>query len=335
MDVAMQHELLRVDDPVDSFEGRLRCSDAFPIKADKIEILQLNITRKCNLACRHCHVEAGPEQSLHMTDTVLERCIEVAEQSSITTLDITGGAPELHSRFRELIERLMSLNKRLLVRSNLVILREAPFDELPEFYARNRVELVASLPDVRGERTDRQRGEGVFGGVIDVMRRLNSLGYGQEDSGLVLDIVHNPAGAYLPGEQAALESEYHRVLLQEHGVTFNRLFCITNCPVGRYLEYLHHSGNLADYMRALRRAYNPEAACNVMCRTTISVGPDGLLYDCDFNQMLGLTVNSGAPTSILKFDHDLLATREIVVHNHCFACTAGAGSSCQGSTTAG
>ena len=333
MNVARQRELLAAEDPAHSFSEHLRGSGDFPLSADDIGILQLNITRQCNLACRHCHVEAGPGQDLQMNDAVLERCIDIAAQPSIHTLDITGGAPELHPRFRELVQRLHELRKRLLVRSNLVILLDPAFDTLPDFYARNRVELVASLPDVRGERTDRQRGAGVFVRVVDVMRRLNSLGYGQADSGLILDIVHNPAGAYLPGEQAALECEYRRVLRAEHGVEFNSLFCLTNCPVGRYLDYLHRSDNLGDYMAALRAAYNRSAADNVMCRTTLSVGPDGSLYDCDFNQMLGLKVNSGAPDNIFEYDHVRLAKREIVVHNHCFACTAGAGSSCQGATT--
>lgn len=335
MDPARQHELLSASVPADSFAEQLRRCHAFPLKADSIGILQLNITRQCNLACRHCHVEAGPGQSLHMSDAVLEKCLEVAGHPAIHTLDITGGAPELHPRFQELIQRLHPLHKRLLVRSNLVILLNPPFAALPEFYAQHAVELVASLPDVRGERTDRQRGRGVFRNIIAVMRRLNGLGYGRAGSGLLLDLVHNPAGAYLPGVQAALEAEYRRILSQEHAVEFNQLFCLTNCPVGRYLDYLDQSGNLADYMQTLRTAFNPTAASKVMCRTTLSVAPDGNVYDCDFNQMLGLTVNSGAPTSIFDFDYERLASREIVVRNHCFACTAGAGSSCQGALKTG
>ncbi|MBT3297201.1 MAG: radical SAM/Cys-rich domain protein [Lentisphaerae bacterium] len=333
MNITRQHEWLAVANAEESFEQHLRVSDAFPLRADGIEILQLNITRQCNLSCKHCHVEAGPGQSLHMADDVLEQCIQAAAHPSIKTIDITGGAPEMHPRFRDMIERLARLDKRLLVRSNLVILRDPPYDTLPALHARLGVELVASLPDVRGARTDRQRGDGVFSGVIEVMRRLNALGYAREGSALVLDVVHNPAGAYLPGDQAALEADYRRVLQEEHGVVFSRLFCITNCPVGRYLDYLQRSGNLADYMQTLRAAYNPAAAGSVMCRTTLSVAPDGHLYDCDFNQMLGLGVNSGAPTAMADFDHDQLAAREIVTHNHCFACTAGAGSSCQGATT--
>ncbi len=332
MDVDRQRMILSSVAPADSFADRLQGSDAFPFKARGIGILQLNITRKCNLTCRHCHVRAGPTQSLVMGDEILEACVEAAACPAIHTLDITGGAPELHPRFRELVVRLCALEKRLLVRSNLIILLEPPFDSLPEFYADHRVELVASLPDVRGERTDRQRGTGVFKGVLEAMRRLNLLGYARKETGLILDVVHNPAGAYLPGNQAAMEAEYRRVLRETHGVEFSRLYCLTNCPAGRYLDFLERTGNLADYMRDLRRAFNPEAAANAMCRTTLSVAPDGTLYDCDFNQVMGLAVNSGAPTRILDFDYPKLADREIVVHNHCFACTAGAGSSCQGVT---
>jgi len=330
MDPVRQCELLATTDPADSFAEHMRRSDVFPLKADGIGILQLNITRKCNLSCRHCHVEAGPGEFLQMSDAVLDRCMQVAGHPAIHTLDITGGAPELHPGFCQLIERLSSLNKRLLVRSNLVILLKPEFDKLPEFYAGNRVELVASLPDVRGERTDRQRGNGVFKDIIEVMQRLNRLGYGKKDTGLILDIVHNPAGAYLPGDQLAMESDYRSVLRRDYGVEFNQLFCLTNCPVGRYLDYLDRSGNLSDYMQTLRTAYNSSAAHSVMCRTTLSVGPDGSLYDCDFNQMMGMTVDSGAPKNIFDFDYDQLASREIVIQNHCFACTAGAGSSCQG-----
>lgn len=318
--------------PGPSFRECLRRSGFFPFRAAAVKILQLNITRRCNLRCRHCHVEAGPEQGRQMADAVLEKCLEVAALPTITTLDVTGGAPELHPRFRELVVRLATLGKRLLVRTNLVVLQEPEFADLVEFYARHRVELVASLPDARGERTDRLRGPGVFAAIIAVMRRLNAQGYGRPGSGLVLDLVHNPVGAYLPGEQGALEADYRRVLAEQHEVEFNNLFCLTNCPVGRYLEYLQSSGNLGDYMLALQAAYNPAAAGRAMCRETISVSPDGTLYDCDFNQMLDLPLAGNAPADIFSFDHQVLAGREIVIANHCFACTAGAGSSCQGAT---
>ncbi len=332
MDPEAQLERLRPAEPSDAFAERLRRCGAFPLRAGGVGILQLHVTRKCNLSCRHCHVGAGPGRTLHMDDAVLERCLQIAAHPAIHTLDLTGGAPELHPRFRELVERLAGRGKRLLVRSNLVILLDPAFEGLTAFFARHGVELVASLPDAHGPRTDRQRGSGVFRGVIEAIRRLNALGYGQDGSGLVLDLVHNPAGAFLPAGQDALEAGYRRVLRQEHGVEFNRLYCLTNCPLGRFLEYLERSGNLAGYLRDLRAAFNPAAAAAAMCRTTLSVAPDGGLYDCDFNQVLGLPVNGGAPAHVFAFDYDRLASREIVVRDHCFACTAGAGSSCQGVT---
>jgi radical SAM/Cys-rich protein len=333
MEVARQLELLTSAADGDSFAARLLRDGMFPIRAEGIGILQLNVTRQCNLSCRHCHVEAGPGRSLHMPPEVVDRCLTIAADPRVHTVDITGGAPEMHPRFREILERISALRKRLLVRSNLLILREPAYLELAPLYARTGVELVASLPDVRGERTDRQRGAGAFAGIVAMMRHLNGLGYGEEGGRLVLDIVHNPAGAYVPGDQRSIEAEYRRILLNEHGVRFNRLFCLTNCPIGRYLEFLDRTGNLAPYMRELRAAFNPAAVGSVMCRSMISVGPDGSLYDCDFNQMLGLTVNSGAPTTVFEFDPERLARREIVVGDHCFTCTAGAGSSCQGATT--
>lgn len=224
------------------------------------------------------------------------------------------------------------LGKRLIVRSNLVILLEAEYSGFIDIFAENRVEIVTSLPDYHEDRTDRQRGAGVFTRIIQAMRLLNKKGYGQEGSGLVIDIVHNPAGAYLPGAQNSLGVEYKQNLLNIQEVLFNTLFCITNVPVGRYLEYLMKSGNFADYMADLCGAYNPLAAENVMCKKTISVGWDGTLYDCDFNQMLNLPVNHGAPADITDFDLQKLVDRKIVTGNHCYGCTAGAGSSCQGST---
>jgi radical SAM/Cys-rich protein len=202
-----------------------------------------------------------------------------------------------------------------------------------EFFAANKVELVGSLPDCRAERTDRQRGVGTFKRAIEAILELNRIGYGETGGRLKLDLVHNPAGAYLPGSQAALESEYRRRLRHEFGVSFNTLYCLVNCPIGRYLEYLTASGNLTDYLHTLQSAFNPRTVERVMCRSTLSVGWDGRLYDCDFNQVLDFTVNSGAPVHIQDFEFSRLARREIVVRTHCFACTAGAGSSCQGSLT--
>lgn len=317
----------------DSFIDRLRACGAYPLHAASVRILQLNITRRCNLSCKHCHIQAGPWRMEMMPRATMAHCIRAAANDEVTTVDITGGAPELHPGLEWLVQQLAELGKRLLVRSNLVILLEPAYRHLMEFFAGNQVELVGSLPDYRAERTDRQRGTGTFKRAIEAMRELNRIGYGMSGSGLKLDLVHNPAGAYLPGPQAALEAEYRRRLGDEFGVSFNALFCLVNCPIGRYLDYLTASGNLPDYLHALKGAFNTRTVENVMCRTTLSVGWDGRLYDCDFNQVLGLTLNSGAPDHIRDFHWASIANREIVVRSHCFACTAGAGSSCQGSLT--
>jgi radical SAM/Cys-rich protein len=313
-----------------AFAEQLRKCGAYPLKATGIDILQMNITRRCNMACKHCHVKAGPKRTEMMSQEILSQCVKATEHPSITTIDITGGAPEMHPDIEWLIREMAALGKRLLVRSNLVILLDPQYHHLMEIFAANRVELVGSLPDYRAQRSDRQRGNGVYNRIMEAMQELNRTGYGVAGSGLILDLVHNPAGAYMPGSQSALESEYRRVLYQEHDVVFNSLFCLVNCPVGRYLEYLKSSGNLEDYMRTLRNAFNPQAANLVMCRKTVSVGWDGRLFDCDFNQIENLTVNSGSPAHIRDFKVDLLAGRQIEVRDHCFACTAGAGSSCGG-----
>ncbi|MHC4929622.1 MAG: arsenosugar biosynthesis radical SAM (seleno)protein ArsS [Planctomycetota bacterium] len=313
-----------------SFAEHLRQCGAYPLKAAGIDTLQMNITRQCNLACKHCHVKAGPDHNEKMSKEILSCCIKAAEHPSVTTLDITGGAPEMHPDIEWLIGEMAALGKRLFVRSNLVILLNPRYQHLMELFASNHVELVGSLPDYRAKRSDPQRGKGIYDHIMEAMRRLNRIGYGITDSGRVLDLVHNPAGAYLPGSQAALEAEYRRVLLQDHNIVFNALYCLVNCPVGRYLDYLKNSGNLDDYMQTLRKAFNPQAANRVMCRKTVSVGWDGKLYDCDFNQIENVTVNSGSPTHIRDFNFNSLADRQIEVRDHCFACTAGSGSSCCG-----
>lgn len=236
----------------------------------------------------------------------------------------------MHPDIELLVREMAQLKKRILVRSNLVILLEPEYRHLIEKFADNKVELVASLPDYRAQRSDRQRGSGIYDKIIEAMRLINKIGYGISDSGLILDLVHNPAGAYLPGPQSALETEYKRVLNQEHNVVFNSLFCLVNCPVGRYLEYLKNSGNLDDYMRDLQKAFNPQTVDLVMCRGTVSVGCDGRLFDCDFNQVKDLPVNGNSPKYIREFNAALLEKRHVVTGEHCFACTAGAGSSCCG-----
>jgi radical SAM/Cys-rich protein len=318
---------------VKSFAEALDESGKHPLNANGVDILQINVGKKCNLRCKHCHVDAGPDRTEVMSKEVLDRCRDVAEACNIPTVDITGGAPELNPHLEGFIKDVTKPGRRVMVRSNLVILLEEPYRKFLDIYTDNNVEIVTSLPAYNASMTDRQRGDSFFDNCVAVLRDLNRRGYGKEGSGLVLDLVCNPVGAYLPGSQEALEHEYRSRLRQSHGIEFNDLFCLTNVPIGRFLEFLLRSGNYMDYMTTLMTAYNPHAVDNVMCKTTVSVGWDGSLYDCDFNQMLELKIDHGAPCHITDFDFDKLATRQIVIHNHCYACTAGAGSSCQGSTT--
>lgn len=327
----MQHA--PVPNPLDPFVERLNNCGVYPLRADGIQILQMNITRRCNLTCKHCHVQAGPHRTEVMGRQTMKHCIEAAGCRQITTIDITGGAPEMHPDLEWLVSKLAVLKKRLIVRSNLVVMREPAYRRYLDLFAAHHIELVGSLPDYNAERSNRQRGAGAFEGAVEVIRDLNQRSYGLPGSGLMLYLVHNPVGAYLPGPQASLEAEYRRVLRDRHGLHFNTLFCLVNNPIGRYADYLKRSSNWSEYMRVLQGAFNPGTVSSVMCRTTLSVAWDGRLYDCDFNQMLNLTVNSGAPDHIKDFDYDQLAGREIVVRSHCFACTAGAGSSCQGVLT--
>ena len=330
MDPNEQLALLERMETPDSFSERLRSSALYPLRALSVDVLQVNITRRCNLNCRHCHVQGSPDRKENMSPDDLHACLQAAAWGGISTLDITGGAPELHPCFEWFLTKAAALGKRLLVRSNGVILLEESFKSYPRLYAETGTELIISLPDLHRERTDRMRGGGMFDRLISALRMLNGLGYGMPGSGLILGLVHNPVGAFLPGPQTALEGEYRSLLRRNYGVEFNLFYCLANCPVGRYLEFLERSGNLEDYFESLRRAFNPDAAHRVMCRTTLSVGTDGRLFDCDFNQALSLPLTSGIPAHIRDFDFRQLAGREIIVRSHCFACTAGSGSSCQG-----
>jgi radical SAM/Cys-rich protein len=267
-----------------------------------------------------------------MGDEVMEKCLNVIESTDIPVVDITGGAPEMHPRFRELIERGNRAGKKVMSRCNLTIMSEDGYGDLPDFYSDNGVEVIASLPYFREEETDAVRGRGVYKKSISALKVLNEKGYGAEGSGLVLDLVFNPAGAYLPPPQKSIESDFKRELLKRHGIVFNNLFAIINMPIGRFGDYLRRTNNYEKYMEKLVSSYNRSAAENVMCRTTISVGWDGKIYDCDFNQMLGMPVNHGAPSAMRDFDFESLMTREIMTGPHCYGCTAGAGSSCGGAT---
>jgi radical SAM/Cys-rich protein len=285
----------------------------------------------CNQTCKHCHVDAGPDRKEIMTRVTMEQCLHALRANpDLQTVDLTGGAPEMHPDFRWFVEEIRKLGRHVIVRSNLtIILANKQYHDLPDFFKLHHIEVISSLPYYTQSRTDRQRGDGVFEQSITALQMLNAVGYGKADTGLLLNLVYNPAGAFLPPSQAALEVEYKKVLHDKYNIEFNHLFTITNLPISRYLDYLITSGNYEDYMAELVNAYNPAAAANVMCRNTISIGWDGALYDCDFNQMLELKVDSGS-NHVSKFNIDELNKRNIVVGQHCYGCTAGAGSGCGG-----
>jgi radical SAM/Cys-rich protein len=306
-----------------------------------VETLQVNITKLCNQQCRHCHVDASPARREMMSEEGIEKCLDIlARHPSIAKLDITGGAPELHPGFVRFVERAVALGKHVMVRHNLTVqldphpLTGASMEFLPEFFVRQRVEVISSLPYYQQFFTDAQRGKGVFGKSMEAMRRLNAVGYGVEGSGLLLNLVYNPVGPYLPPAQAALEADYKRELKAKFGLVFNSLYTITNMPINRFRLHLEKSGQLEAYMDKLLASFNPAAAEGVMCRSLISVGHDGRIYDCDFNQMLELDAagRDGEPLSIFDFDFERVLARGIRFGSHCLGCTAGAGSSCGGAT---
>lgn len=315
-----------------TFSEKLALSGMYPLKASGIEIMQVNLGKMCNQTCRHCHVDAGPDRKEMMSRSTMQFCLEVLENADIGVVDLTGGAPELNPDFRWFVEQIKKLGKHVIVRCNLtIILANKRFHDLPEFFKKHQVEVVSSLPGFTQDRTDRQRGDGVFEDSIKALQMLNMVGYGQEGSGLVLNLVYNPAGAFLPPSQAALEKEYKMELASRYEIHFNQLFAITNMPISRYLDYLLSSGNYSRYMDKLISAFNPSSVQNLMCRKMLSVGWDGYLYDCDFNQMLDLQVSTPNKQHISAFDFEILKNRNIVVKQHCFGCTAGEGSSCGGS----
>lgn len=315
------------------FDAAISDNRLYPLTATGINTLQVNVGRLCNQACRHCHVEAGPSRTEVMTRDTMELCLDILKNTDIPIVDITGGAPEMNPNFRWFVGECVMLGRHVMIRSNVTILTEPGYESMPEFFAENHVEVIASLPYYLEQNTDSQRGEGVFQKSITALKRLNALGYGIEGSGLTLNLVFNPGGAFLPPSQKALEADYKREMWKRYGVSFNNLFTITNLPVGRFLAYLNSSGNFEMYMNRLVSSFNPSAAANAMCRNILSVGWDGTLYDCDFNQMLGMAVNHGAPSHLKDFDLAKLEKRQIVTGFHCYGCTAGAGSSCGGATT--
>ncbi len=314
-----------------SFERHAARAGFAPLTASGIEVLQLNVGKVCNQTCAHCHVDAGPEREESMTRETAELALRVLAMSGIPKLDITGGAPELNPSFEFLVDGATKLGRHVMHRCNLTTLLARPFEHLPEFLAGRGVEVLCSLPHYRKFGTDRQRGEGVFERSIEALQRLNAAGYRADGRGPKLVLVTNPVGAFLPSAQASLAAEWKRELARHYGVVFDELYAITNMPISRYLEWLESSGNLDEYVCMLVASFNPAAVGGVMCRTTLSVGWDGRLYDCDFNQMLELEVGGGAPAHLRDFELASLAQRRIRTARHCFGCTAGAGSSCGGS----
>ena len=313
------------------FEQRLDEIALYPLRPTEIEILQVNVGKMCNQTCAHCHVDAGPDRDEIMTRETMQYCLEALQESDVSKVDITGGAPEMNPHFRWFVEEISKLERRIIVRSNLTILTvNSKYRKLPQFFADHRAIIVSSLPCYTAENTDKQRGNGVFDRSIEALQMLNGVGYGQEGSGLELHLVYNPLGAFLPPPQEKLKGDYQRVLKEQFGIVFNDLYCITNLPISRFLDYLLCLGQYEEYMQTLVDAFNPAAAAGVMCRNTISVGWEGTLYDCDFNQMLELKMERGAPRHIRDFDIHQLKKRNIVLNQHCYGCTAGAGSTCGG-----
>jgi radical SAM/Cys-rich protein len=314
------------------FNDKIAETHQFPLKARALEILQINVGYMCNQVCEHCHVDAGPDRTEIMTKETMQLCLEVIKNTGAHTLDLTGGAPEMNPNFRWFVEEASKAGiKDFIVRSNLTIIRaNKKYHDLPEFFKKHGVHVVSSMPHWTRGKTDKQRGDGVFDKSIQALRDLNKVGYGMPNSPLRLDLVYNPSGAFLPGDQASLEKEFKKALLEDFDIQFHNLFAITNLPISRFLDYLIASENYEDYMYQLVEAFNPSAVANVMCTNTLSVSWDGYLYDCDFNQMLNLKVNSKVK-HISEYNESLLTGRRIVTSQHCYGCTAGAGSSCQGS----
>jgi radical SAM/Cys-rich protein len=322
----MQNKQLLQLNGIPAFTGKEECK-RFCMTHKKLDIMQVNMGRKCNLFCKHCHIEAGFDRPEVMNRAVMEACLQVFEKNHFTILDITGGAPEMNPDFQWFVEEAARRKIHTIVRTNLVILEEEGYRHLPELYARLKIEVVASLPYYTEKDTDRQRGKGVFSSCISMLQQLNRLGYGATPD-LMLNLVYNPGGAFLPPDQISLTVDFKRKLYDLYGISFNNLYTLTNNPIGRFSEFLQRSGNMTAYLNRLVAAYNPATVENMMCRNQLSVGWDGLLYDCDFNQALGLTING------INHIQDLidkpLTARKIVFGNHCYACTAGAGSSCGG-----
>ena len=314
------------------FKDQMKALSLHPLQPTSLDILQVNVGKMCNQTCKHCHVDAGPDRKEIMTRDIMDACLEALRIGHFHTLDITGGAPEMNPLFRDFVTEARPLVNTIIVRSNLtIIVANKKYHSLPEFFKELQIEVISSLPFYSGSRTDAQRGQGVFESSIKALKMLNHVGYGKGDPDLRLNLVYNPTGSFLPGDQQTLEAEYKKRLKADHGIDFDQLFTITNLPISRFLKYLLDNNNLESYMERLVTAFNPSAAPAVMCRNTISVSWNGFLYDCDFNQMLDVRIE--ACDHIKQLDIDALLKRSVSLDQHCYGCTAGAGSSCGGRTT--
>jgi radical SAM/Cys-rich protein len=313
-----------------AFDEKLIQIGQWPLRSIGVETLQVNVGKLCNQTCRHCHVDAGPTRTEVMTRETAELILDVLRRYDIPKVDITGGAPELNPHFECLVREARALGRHVMDRSNLTVFFVEGKGHLPEFLRDHQVEIIASMPCYLETNVEAQRGKGVYGKSVEALQWLNRLGYGQPGTGLVLNLVYNPVGPSLPPPQQALEEDYRRELGTRFGIVFNHLYTLTNMPIRRFLTDLVRHGNYSCYMEKLVQTFNPATVEGLMCRTLLSVGWDGMLYDCDFNQMLEMPIDHGLPQHIRNFDAFLLAQREIRTGTHCFGCTAGSGSSCTG-----
>jgi radical SAM/Cys-rich protein len=308
------------------FGDRIRELQPAALAAIDISILQVNLGYRCNMACAHCHVDAGPDRDRMMGEETIKTVIEVLKDSDIKTLDITGGAPEMNPHFACLVTKAREAGRRVVVRTNLTIFFEEGMERLPEFMSDNSVRVIASLPCYTENNVDRTRGKGTFKKCVKALTMLNGLGYGNGSADKILDLVYNPSGPFLAPPQKSLEEDYKRELKRNFGIAFDSLYAFTNMPIGRFRDSLLRTGGLEKYMKDLISAFNPENLQGIMCRKLLSIGWDGRLYDCDFNQMLGVRVHPHFPQHIKEFDYSRLINRPIAVGDHCYACTAGQGS---------
>jgi len=326
-------ELLTAEGEKANFETAIAAHGCSGLHPASLEYFQMNLGKMCNMTCRHCHVDAGPDRwDQMMSEDIVAACLQALDKTSAHTVDLTGGAPEMHPRFRYIVEQACDRGKHVIDRCNLTILLVPKYNELIHWLAEHEVEIVCSLPHFRPRNTDAQRGDGTFEKSIQALKLLNSAGYGQGDPRRKLTLMTNPAGAFLAGNQCAMEPEWKKVMQRQHGVTFDSLIALNNMPIARFLEWLQDSGNLEPYMERLLASFNPATIAGLMCRNTISISWRGVIYDCDFNQMLHIVSEypTGEAPNIRDFDPEQFNARRIRTARHCFGCTAGAGSSCGG-----